>query len=56
MDLNQLHWAWQTLIAALLVIGGLFTLIGAIGLLRFKDFYRPRPRRWAWAACCWPAW
>jgi multicomponent K+:H+ antiporter subunit G len=39
MDLNQLHWAWQTLIAALLVIGGLFTLIGAIGMLRFKDFY-----------------
>ena len=39
MDLNQLHWAWQTLIAALLVTGGLFTLIGAIGMLRFKDFY-----------------
>ncbi len=27
------------LIAALLVVGGLFTLIGAIGMLRFKDFY-----------------
>jgi multicomponent K+:H+ antiporter subunit G len=39
MDLSQLHWAWQTLIAALLVIGGVFMLIGAIGMLRFKDFY-----------------
>ena len=39
MDLSQLHWAWQALIAALLVVGGLFTLIGAIGMLRFKDFY-----------------
>jgi multicomponent K+:H+ antiporter subunit G len=39
MDFTQLHWAWQVLIAALLVVGGLFTLIGAIGMLRFKDFY-----------------
>ena len=39
MDLSQLHWAWQALIAALLVIGGVFTLVGAIGMLRFKDFY-----------------
>lgn len=39
MDFDSLHWAWQALIAALLVIGGLFTLIGAIGMLRFKDFY-----------------
>ena len=30
MDLSQLHWAWQTLIAALLVIGGVFMLIGAL--------------------------
>ena len=29
----------QVLAAALLVIGGLFTLIGAIGLLRFPDFF-----------------
>ncbi len=39
MDFDTLHWAWQALIAALLVVGGLFTLIGAIGMLRFKDFY-----------------
>ncbi|MDH5538597.1 MAG: Na+/H+ antiporter subunit G [Rhizobacter sp.] len=31
-------WA-ELLIAALLVIGGLFTLIGAIGMVRFPDFY-----------------
>jgi multicomponent K+:H+ antiporter subunit G len=30
MDFAQWHWAWQALIAALLVVGG---------LLRFKDFY-----------------
>jgi len=29
----------QVLAASLLVIGGLFTLIGAIGLLRFPDFF-----------------
>ena len=29
----------QILVAALLVIGGIFTLVGAIGLLRFPDFY-----------------
>ena len=29
----------QVLAAALLVIGGLFTLIGVIGLLRFPDFF-----------------
>ena len=29
----------QVLAAALLVIGGLFTLIGALGLLRFPDFF-----------------
>lgn len=26
-------------VAALLVVGGVFTLVGAIGLLRFPDFY-----------------
>ncbi len=31
-------WA-EVLVAALLVIGGLFTLIGAIGLVRLPDFY-----------------
>ena len=29
----------QLLAAALLVIGGLFTLVGALGLLRFPDFF-----------------
>jgi multicomponent K+:H+ antiporter subunit G len=29
----------QLLIALLLVVGGLFALVGAVGLLRFPDFY-----------------
>ena len=29
----------QMLMALLLVVGGLFALVGAIGLLRFRDFY-----------------
>ncbi|MEO8281391.1 MAG: monovalent cation/H(+) antiporter subunit G, partial [Ideonella sp.] len=29
----------QIPIAAMLVVGGLFTLIGAIGLVRFGDFF-----------------
>ncbi len=29
----------QVLIALLLVVGGLFALVGAVGLLRFPDFY-----------------
>jgi multicomponent K+:H+ antiporter subunit G len=29
----------QLTVAALLVIGGVFALVGAIGLLRFPDFY-----------------
>lgn len=39
MALDQLHWAWQALIAALLLLGGVFTLVGAIGMLRFPDFF-----------------
>lgn len=31
-------WA-EIVIAALLVIGGVFTLVGAIGLARFDDFF-----------------
>jgi multicomponent K+:H+ antiporter subunit G len=31
-------WA-EIAVAALLVIGGLFTLVGAIGLARFPDFF-----------------
>lgn len=37
--ISNLHWALQALVAALLVIGGLFTLVGAIGMLRFPDFF-----------------
>jgi multicomponent K+:H+ antiporter subunit G len=29
----------EALVAALLVVGGVFALVGAIGLLRFPDFY-----------------
>lgn len=29
----------QGIVAALLVIGGVFALVGAVGLLRFPDFY-----------------
>lgn len=29
----------QWLVAALLVVGGLFALVGAIGMLRFPDFF-----------------
>jgi multicomponent K+:H+ antiporter subunit G len=38
-DPAQLHLAWQILIGAALVIGGVFALVGAIGMLRFRDFY-----------------
>ena len=37
--LQQLHGAWPLLIALALVIGGLFALVGAIGMLRFPDFF-----------------
>jgi len=39
MDFESMHWAWQLVIAALLVTGGVFTLVGVIGMLRFPDFY-----------------
>lgn len=39
MDTTALHPLLQALIACLLVIGGSFCLIGAIGLVRFRDFY-----------------
>jgi multicomponent K+:H+ antiporter subunit G len=39
MDFEQLHWAWQLPIALLLLIGGVFTLVGVVGMLRFPDFY-----------------
>jgi multicomponent K+:H+ antiporter subunit G len=37
--LEQLHWAWQAVISAALVVGGLFALLGSVGLVRFEDFY-----------------
>jgi multicomponent K+:H+ antiporter subunit G len=37
--LDELHLGWQILISLALLVGGLFALVGAIGLLRFPDFY-----------------
>jgi multicomponent K+:H+ antiporter subunit G len=37
--IEQLHWAWAVAIAAMLLVGGVFALVGAIGMLRFSDFY-----------------
>jgi multicomponent K+:H+ antiporter subunit G len=39
MDTTQLHPVVQVLVAFLLVLGGVFTLVGAIGFVRFKDFF-----------------
>lgn len=38
MTLDLSFWA-EALVASLLVIGALFVLVGAIGLVRFPDFY-----------------
>lgn len=38
-SLHDLPLWLQTVAAVLVVIGGLFTLVGAIGLLRFPDFF-----------------
>lgn len=37
--LEQLPWLWQAVIVAMLLLGGVFALVGAIGLVRFRDFY-----------------
>ena len=37
--MNDLPLALQIVIAVPLVVGGVFTLVGAIGLLRFPDFF-----------------
>lgn len=37
--LNDLNLAWQVAVALALVVGGVFALVGAIGMLRFPDFY-----------------
>lgn len=39
MDTVTLHPVAEALIALLLVIGGSFCLIGAIGFVRFRDFF-----------------
>ena len=39
MDTTALHPLLEALIALLLVVGGSFALVGAIGLLRFRDFF-----------------
>jgi multicomponent K+:H+ antiporter subunit G len=40
MPQTDLHPLLEAAIAALLVAGGAFTLIGAIGLVRFRDFFQ----------------
>ena len=49
-------WAEIVLIAALLVVGAGFALVGSWGLAKFATSSsactaRARPPRWAWAAC-----
>jgi multicomponent K+:H+ antiporter subunit G len=36
---EDLHLAWQAAAALMLVVGGGFALVGAIGMLRFPDFF-----------------
>ncbi len=38
--MSELSLWIQIPVAALLVVGGLFTLVGAIGMVRFADFYQ----------------
>lgn len=38
-NLEQLPALWQAVIVAMLLAGGVFALVGAIGLVRFRDFY-----------------
>ncbi|WP_106477472.1 Na+/H+ antiporter subunit G [Phytohalomonas tamaricis] len=35
----ELHVIWEAVISLLLITAGVLSLIGALGLLRFKDFY-----------------
>ena len=37
--MSELPLWLQWIVAALLVTGGLFALVGAIGMVRFRDFY-----------------
>ena len=36
---NEPNLLWQALIVAMLVVGGGFALVGAIGMVRFPDFF-----------------
>ncbi len=38
-DLQNLHLAWQIAIAAALVVAGVFSILGSVGMLRFPDFF-----------------
>jgi multicomponent K+:H+ antiporter subunit G len=37
--LEQLPAVWQAVIIVMLLVGGVFALVGGIGLVRFRDFY-----------------
>jgi multicomponent K+:H+ antiporter subunit G len=37
--MNDLPLWMQWIVAGLMVVGGVFALVGAIGMLRFRDFY-----------------
>lgn len=37
--LAQLHWAWQAFIVLMIFVGGVFAVVGGIGLVRFPDFF-----------------
>ncbi len=39
METGPLHPVLEAAIALLLVVGGIFALVGSIGLLRFRDFF-----------------
>lgn len=39
MMFDDLHLGWQLVIAAMLIVAGLFALVGAVGMLRFPDFF-----------------
>lgn len=37
--MHDLPTLWQWLVALTLVVGGVFALVGAVGMLRFGDFF-----------------
>lgn len=37
--MDTIPLVWQGLIAVFLVVGGVFALVGAVGMLRFGDFF-----------------